>query len=129
LCGCDFNQNIPKIGPKKSFDLIKTYENIDLFPSTINVEILKHKRCREIFGYSPTQVESSSLFLKLLSKDENHKLTQEDAIRLADLNETQALKQREGRYTFLMKGFPEPQSKNYLQMPHIFEKTTEIVFI
>lgn len=122
LCGCDFNQNIPKIGPKKSFELIKNHESIDFFPPSIDIQILKHKKCREIFEYSPTQVSDSKLLLR----------PREVRLRLNTHEDTlgSALKQREGRYTFLSKGFPEPQSKFYLQMPHIFEKSKiEVVFI
>ncbi|MBL4898153.1 MAG: hypothetical protein JKX76_00765 [Colwellia sp.] len=53
MCGTDFNDNIPGIGPVKSFKLIKKYGNIDTIAEmerSLGVGILNHKRTREIFG-------------------------------------------------------------------------------
>jgi flap endonuclease-1 len=51
MCGCDYNQNIPKIGPKKSFALIEKYKSIEKIAETgIDVSILNHKRSRELFS-------------------------------------------------------------------------------
>jgi 5'-3' exonuclease len=72
MAGCDYNTNIPYIGIKKSFDLMKQYHSIDNIP-TINgmidvqtcnkvltkkipikeypIDILNHKVCRQLFEY------------------------------------------------------------------------------
>lgn len=49
MCGCDYNTNIPKVGPKKSYDLIKKYGTIDetikqtgLDASCLNYEVCKN---------------------------------------------------------------------------------------
>lgn len=52
MCGCDFNTNIPKIGPKRSFKIITDYGNIDnLKPLNLDLTPLNYERCREIFTY------------------------------------------------------------------------------
>lgn len=52
MCGTDYNNNIPKIGPKKSFKYISEYQSIDAFQEAypnIDTSILNHHRIREIF--------------------------------------------------------------------------------
>lgn len=49
MCGCDFNQRIPRIGPVKSYALIKEHRSIDALPDSYKVDNLCHHRCREIF--------------------------------------------------------------------------------
>ena len=49
MCGTDYNTNIPKIGPQKSYNLIKKHKSIDNLP--MDTSILKHDRCRELFTF------------------------------------------------------------------------------
>ena len=57
MCGTDYNKNIFKVGPEKSFKLIKEYGNIDGITS-LDTSILNHKRVREIFrNYEKIEVD------------------------------------------------------------------------
>lgn len=50
MCSCDYNQNIPGIGPEKAFKLIKNYRTIEkIEESGVDVKILNHLRVRELF--------------------------------------------------------------------------------
>jgi 5'-3' exonuclease len=54
MCGTDYNKNIPKVGPIKSYGLIyehKTIENIEQ-NTKHDISILKHIRSRELFSFS-----------------------------------------------------------------------------
>lgn len=65
MCGCDFNSNMPNVGPKRSWDLMVKYgsiENVVIYETTKPTAILNHVRCREIFarvstGYVHTSPE------------------------------------------------------------------------
>jgi len=54
MSGCDFNTNMPGYGGIKSYKLLQQYGNIDNLPANLNVECLKHVRCREMFEYKPS---------------------------------------------------------------------------
>jgi len=61
MCGCDFNDNIPGIGPKRSLDLLRTYGSIDNLPSVyknkpLDISILDHYICRDAFSYTPSGI-------------------------------------------------------------------------
>jgi flap endonuclease-1 len=51
MFGCDYNKNIPKIGPETSYKYIRKYKSIDEIDNKldINVSILNHIRTRELF--------------------------------------------------------------------------------
>ena len=50
MCSCDYNKNIPGIGPEKAFKLIKQYKTIENIAATgVDVSILNHVRVRELF--------------------------------------------------------------------------------
>jgi 5'-3' exonuclease len=50
MCGTDYNDNIPKIGPETAFKLIKKYKTIEgISASGIDVTILNHIRVRDLF--------------------------------------------------------------------------------
>jgi len=51
LCGCDYNKNIPRVGPMKSYELILKHRNIDRIKSETshNTDILNYERSRELF--------------------------------------------------------------------------------
>lgn len=48
MCGTDYNSNIPKIGPVKSYQLLQKFSSIDDIPRD-DKDILKHVRSRELF--------------------------------------------------------------------------------
>ena len=48
MCGTDYNSNIYRIGPEKSFKLIKKHSSIDNIP--LDTSILNHERGRELFS-------------------------------------------------------------------------------
>lgn len=52
MCGNDYNDNIPKIGPDRSFKLIKQYSSIEEIQKNTNldVSVLKYLRSRELFS-------------------------------------------------------------------------------
>ena len=57
MLGCDYNTNIPKIGPEKSYALLKRYKNIDDIKEIEDQkEILHHIRVRELFTI-PTEID------------------------------------------------------------------------
>lgn len=53
MCGTDYNNNIPKIGPKNAYKLIKEYGSIEGIKDgkNIDVSILNHVRVRELFSF------------------------------------------------------------------------------
>jgi 5'-3' exonuclease len=50
MAGCDYNDNIPKIGIGKSHKLLKEYHSIDNI-TKYDVQCLKHIKCRQLFAY------------------------------------------------------------------------------
>lgn len=49
MCGCDYNKNIPKVGPVGAYNLIKQYKSIDNISNLYDISILNHTRARELF--------------------------------------------------------------------------------
>jgi len=58
MCSCDYNTNIPLIGPEKSYSLIKTHHSIENVLNELRsikkytedmFALLKYERCRELF--------------------------------------------------------------------------------
>jgi 5'-3' exonuclease len=52
LCGPDYNKNMPKIGPEKSYRLLQKYEsleNIERCCQHLDVSVLTYPRVRELF--------------------------------------------------------------------------------
>jgi flap endonuclease-1 len=49
MCGCDYNSNLPKIGPERSYRLLQKHGSIDAIGEMMDVQILNHVRIREIF--------------------------------------------------------------------------------
>jgi flap endonuclease-1 len=119
MCGCDFNQNVPKIGPKRSYHLIKEFEDIDLLPKEYDIQILDHQKCRNIFAYEPSDVSDDMLNMR------SSRIETNDNIK----NKSMERKWREGRLTLMMKHLPKPVSKPYFQNPQIFENRVEIIFV
>jgi 5'-3' exonuclease len=54
MCGCDFNTNMPGYAAIKSFALLQKHGSIDNLPRNFDTTCLKHRRCREIFKYVPS---------------------------------------------------------------------------
>lgn len=73
MCGCDFNENIPNIGPKKSYDLLMEHSFIDYiedfnalvpkkdrkfekekFSKEECLDFLNYEECRDIFKFMPS---------------------------------------------------------------------------
>lgn len=54
VLGCDFNMNLPGIGPKRGLKLIRECGNIDQINHP-SIAVLRHHRCRELFGREPTK--------------------------------------------------------------------------
>lgn len=50
MIGCDYNTNMPRIGLKTSFKLIKEHRSIDALPQKYDTTCLNHVRCRELFS-------------------------------------------------------------------------------
>ncbi len=46
MAGCDYNNNIPGIGIKKSYNLIKLHQTIDQLPPRLDITCLNHQECR-----------------------------------------------------------------------------------
>ncbi|GIW70182.1 MAG: endonuclease [Patescibacteria group bacterium] len=89
LHGTDFNDNIKGIGPIKSLELIKEHKTIDNMACKINIELLNHKSVRELFKYSPTNIDGDTLFIDYdaVENVENHKLKSiSKLLREQDLN-------------------------------------------
>jgi len=61
MCSCDYNSNIPLIGPEKSYTLLKDHQTIESVLEYLltkkyteeQFETLKYKRCREMFSTHP----------------------------------------------------------------------------
>jgi 5'-3' exonuclease len=53
LMGCDYNEKIKKIGPKRAYKLIK--DNGRLENLNIDTSSLKYEKCRELFSYKPSK--------------------------------------------------------------------------
>lgn len=51
MCGCDYNMNMPKIGPVTAYKKIMQYGSIEEYEKNESVDTtcLRYKRCREIF--------------------------------------------------------------------------------
>lgn len=48
MSGCDYNTNIPRVGVKISYDLIKKHKNIDNLPVQYDKTVLNHIQCRNM---------------------------------------------------------------------------------
>jgi flap endonuclease-1 len=50
MSGCDYNKNIRGIGAIKSWTLIKDHHSIEELPKNMDISILKHQACRQLFS-------------------------------------------------------------------------------
>lgn len=80
MCGTDFNQNIPKIGPVNSYELIVKYKDIDLLPVEYDKDILNYKRVREIFSYTDDKPNVEVPWCNMVDYERLSKYTWNDKI-------------------------------------------------
>lgn len=69
MCGTDFNQNIPKIGPINSYELIIKYIDIDSLPTEYDTNVLNFKRVREIFSYTDNKPDIEIPWCEMVDYD------------------------------------------------------------
>lgn len=66
--GCDYNENMKRIGIKRSYDLICNHGTIDNYPPKYDVTCLRHARCRELFApKSSSELTDDPISLETLS--------------------------------------------------------------
>ena len=118
MCGCDFNQNMPKIGPKRSYELIKEFHSIDSLPAQFDIQILDHQKCRSIFSYESSGVKIEEVNMKNESLQFSN-----------DHQKTLERKWREGRLRLMIKNLPPPSTKPYFQMPESIENRFQVVIV
>jgi 5'-3' exonuclease len=61
MCGCDYNTNVPKVGPETSFKYLLKYKDIDAITEELNIDVsnLNHKRVRDLFkNYEQIELKS-----------------------------------------------------------------------
>ena len=61
MCGCDYNKNIPKVGPETAYKYLKKYNSIEGLESNLSLDtsFLKYVRTRELFkNYREIEVNS-----------------------------------------------------------------------
>lgn len=65
MCGTDYNSNICKIGPKKSFDLLKKHKTIEAIrdEAKLDISCLKHTICRDYLTPKPIDLNTVDLHL------------------------------------------------------------------
>lgn len=49
MCGCDYNDNIPRVGVIKSYKLIKEHLDIETVSTKMNADCLNYETCRQLF--------------------------------------------------------------------------------
>jgi 5'-3' exonuclease len=60
MCGTDYNKNIPRVGPEKSYKFLKQFGTIEDVSenTTLDISILHHERGRELFrDYERSPIE------------------------------------------------------------------------
>jgi flap endonuclease-1 len=78
MCGCDFNNNIPKVGPVRSLGLLRKHGSIDYIP--LDTTCLNHRRCRELFFPLPwNQLVEGEVVLEVR---QDHLVTARDILEM-----------------------------------------------
>lgn len=59
MCGTDYNDNIPKLGPKTCFSLLQKNENLENIEKLekYDTAVLNYKRVRSLFGFEDYRIE------------------------------------------------------------------------
>lgn len=67
MCGTDYNKNIPKIGPMKSYALINEHKSIEEIENKteLDTSILKYVRSRELFSFCPKYFQKKIKYCSL----------------------------------------------------------------
>jgi len=62
MCGTDYNDNIPGVGPVKAYALIKEYGSIEHIgrQTSLDISILNHIKSRELFRNYPKYTKKVS---------------------------------------------------------------------
>lgn len=55
MSGCDYNNRISGVSVITAYKYMYQWRSIDRLPKSINVNVLKHERCREMFKYRPSE--------------------------------------------------------------------------
>jgi len=53
--GCDYNTNMPRIGIKRGYDLVRNHGSIENYPEKYDISCLRHAHCRELFAPKSSQ--------------------------------------------------------------------------
>lgn len=80
MSGCDYNKNMPGYAAIKSFGLLQKWGSIDDLPRNLNIECLRHLRCRDIFKYVP----SASIIVE--EDEETPPIDEEEVLPLEDVS-------------------------------------------
>jgi 5'-3' exonuclease len=59
MCGTDYNSNIDRIGPSKSFDLIYGNGSLEKLTEKMDTSILNYQRVRELFNCDKYELQIS----------------------------------------------------------------------
>lgn len=84
MAGCDFNNNIFRLGVGTAYKLLKKCESIDNLPEKYDKTILNHERCRQIFGKQVSDEICQSEVCLNLDLDKMKKTDWEEIIPLCD---------------------------------------------
>ena len=73
MCGTDYNKNIFRVGPKKAYQHIQQYNNIEGIQNntTLDISVLKHIRVRQLF----TEYEKKNIKVLYCGTPDFQKLT------------------------------------------------------
>jgi flap endonuclease-1 len=74
MCGCDFNQRIPRIGPANAFKLLEKHGSLDMVIENEKdkpTHMLKHDVCRRLFAYQPSKLTENELNFSYSTFTEN----------------------------------------------------------
>lgn len=53
MCGCDYNNNIPRVGVMTAYKLIQKHDTIENIGQVKDISHLNHESCRELFCLTP----------------------------------------------------------------------------
>ena len=79
MCGTDYNKNIFRIGPEKSYKLLKEHGNIENIETNTkhDTSILKHVRVREMFRkFDELPVQAYTIKINFCGKPELSELSE-----------------------------------------------------
>jgi 5'-3' exonuclease len=87
MCGTDYNKNIPRIGPEKSYQYIRKYSSIEGIKEAlpnVDTSVLNHERVREIFRV-PEEISTLEIpTIQPLDMEKIHQFAEEHSLMMAD---------------------------------------------